>query len=296
MTNYMLRKLKKEIKNPDTSEERLIELMNMDLVLAWAVAEFGNISSDLIDKLIQAPDSYLRHSLSKNPNLTPAHLQLLCSDEWFPVSSNAVGRVIRNEVSQQIPIEWFENFIATCSDKLLLQQIKLYLMDDARTSESVLQALAQDPDENIRSWFAGSKNLTNEHALRFLKEENEETLVSLARNQQLAKSISLDISLELADKDKATLLVRWSLAGNTGAHPEALEKLLDDPHPHVRWQLANNRGLSKTALHRLSKDKDQSKFRAGDHISYPLDTYRESDRITIAQRAKWTLEFLEKKE
>jgi hypothetical protein len=152
MTEYMRRKLKKEIKDPATSEARLIELMNMDLGLAFAVAEFGTISGNLIDELIQSPDNYLRDALSRNPRLTTAHLQKLCTDEFLPARYKALRRLLWSVCHEgaDVPLEWFQNFIATCPDDLMVKQIKFHLLEDVRTSETVLQTLAQDPDEDVR--------------------------------------------------------------------------------------------------------------------------------------------------
>jgi hypothetical protein len=152
MTEYMRRKLKKEIKKPDTSEERLIELMNMDLGLAFAVAEFGAISSGLIDELIQSPENYLRDALSRNQNLTTAHLQKLCSDEFLPARYHALRRLLWRACYEgaDVPLEWFQNFIVTYNDELMVKQIKFHLLEDERTPKSFLQTLTQDPDDDVR--------------------------------------------------------------------------------------------------------------------------------------------------
>ncbi len=152
MTKYMLRKLKKEIKDPNTPESRLIELMNMDLGLAFAVAEFGNIPNKLIEELLEAPNNYLRDALSRNPNLSVRHLQHLCSDEFLPARYTALRRLLHRESKENL-LEWFEKFIVTCPDALMVKQVKLYLIEDARTPVNVLQMLAQDPDETVRQYL-----------------------------------------------------------------------------------------------------------------------------------------------
>lgn len=153
MTKYMLRKLKKEIKDSNTSEARLVELMNINRELAFAVAEFGNISSDLIDELMKSPDNYLRDALSRNPNLTVEHLQTLCADDWLPARYNALRRLLHS-VSEKVALEWFLDFLIICPDPLMVKQVKFHLINDARTPKTVLQAFAQDADEGVRQYVA----------------------------------------------------------------------------------------------------------------------------------------------
>lgn len=151
MTKYMLRKFKKEAKDPNTPESRLVELMNADLSLAWAVAEFGNISNKLIDELIKSSDNYLRDSLSRNPKLTLTHLQTLCTDDWLPARYTALRRLLNDQnMSEQVPLEWFFNFITTYPDPLMVKQVKFYLIDKARLPHEMLQTFAQDSDEGVR--------------------------------------------------------------------------------------------------------------------------------------------------
>lgn len=149
MTNYMLRKLKKEIKNSNTPESRLVELMNMDLALAYAVAEFGSISSNLIEELLGSTDNYLRDALSRNPNLSVKHLQHLCSDEFLPARYMALRRLLHSK-SDEVSHQWLQDFMTTCPDPLMVKQIKFYLVTDAPSTSSILQTLLLDADEDVR--------------------------------------------------------------------------------------------------------------------------------------------------
>jgi hypothetical protein len=158
----------------------------------------------------------------------------------------------------------FEKAIANMGKEEKLDFITNVGKHGHELSPEVLAKLADDTDEDVRSYVAVNPSTPPEALLKLASDKDEHIRQKIA----MRPSTPPEILLKLADDQSEH--VRADVASNPSLPPEAILKLASDTDLAVRQHIASNSYLSPEVLLKLANDQDQYiRQRAANSTSTP---------------------------
>lgn len=263
--------LEEEAQNPDTSPERLIELAQMDPLLALLVAENPTTPSGLLFSLTELekerwPVPYhswqadFRRIIAKNPNTPLSLLSILYATYPNEAKQNPSYPLLLLESPEVIEGLREGELLAALKEggasQELLEEASLHPSARCRecaaaavASLEALLRLAQDPEGSVRGALALRRDLPEE-VLTILSKDSEEIVrESVAAHSNTAPAVLAVLSQD-PEED-----VRLACAKNPHTPTERLFALLPESR-EMRLALAQNPKSPTTLLSQLTPKDD----------------------------------------
>ena len=261
--------------NPSVTPELLALLAkDEEVYVRRSVAENSKATPDLLKSLAKDEYDDVQQSVAENPSSPPAALKLIAQHNRrssFDAVRNANATVdvliqalkgfqpkaFSGKAGGALEKSVIENYesVQECLDSVsLLEKLGqsryarlLYAQRSA--SREILNRLAHEEDEVIRSCVAGNPNSGPELLQMLSRDGDDFVRMGVAKNPSTTPEL-----LTLLARDEKSL-VRDSVAGNVSAHP-ALLTLMAKDDGDVRKLIANNPSSSQDLLAILAKDDE----------------------------------------
>lgn len=262
-----IRSISKSIaQNPNISQDLLLELADINADNRQAIAQNPNAPHSLLLELSTDSNSTTRNYVAENPS-TPLDILLTLTNDGALKNPNfppleiyrATLKSNRSNERQQA-----STLIASLplKAKLSLNQVvegnelpaKLSIARDLQTPIDILERLAQDPNEDVRSTVANNRNLPLATLLR-LADDSSSKVRSQLIHQQFNRSTPVEILAKLADDPDSN--IRMNIARNVNTPPDILAQLAfaDDPGGWISSSLVNNPNTSVETLEYLGVER-----------------------------------------
>ena len=200
----------------------------------------GNTSTppSILTHLAQAPEWYVRQGVAGNANTPPSVLIHLVQDpKWYV--RQGVARNVNTPPSVLVH---------------LVQDPDVYVRREVawnvNTPPSVLARLAQDPNVWVRQWVVRNVNTPPSVLTRLAQDPNADVRQEVAGNIHTPPAVLT----HLAQDPKWD--VRQGVAANVNTSPAVLTRLARDPEAYVRQGIAANVNTPPSVLTRLAQDPD----------------------------------------
>jgi Leucine rich repeat variant len=208
------------------------------------VAENPNTPLDLLKSLALHPDRGIRDTVLKNPNLDPLtvyqlQLELQAQEELTQASQVLAGRPDSPYALAQVLEKGDRNAKITAARSL-------------KTPISVLEELARDVDDTVRSVVSENQNLPINSLIELTRDSNINIRANLARHRRNRQVPAL--ILERLATDEAEQ-VRSQVANNPDTPIEILNQLAQDPSFEVCRALSQNLNASEIILEIIAVQK-----------------------------------------
>jgi hypothetical protein len=231
-----------------------------------AIARNPNAPYSLLLELSKDSNSTTRNYVAKNPS-TPLDILLTLTNDGALNNPNfpplEVYRVtLANNLSNEQ--QGASALIASLplKTKLSLMQVvegnelpaKLSIARDLQTPIEILERLAQDPNEDVRSTVASNRNLPLATLLQLADDPSSKVRSQLI-HQQFNRSTPIEILAKLADDPDSN--IKMNIARNANTPPEILAQLAfaDDPGGWISSSLVNNQNTSVETLEYLGVER-----------------------------------------
>ena len=117
--------------------------------------------------------------------------------------------------------------------------------------DDLLKKLTEDPDPEVQRAAVRALRIPAGVRIELSKYQTENSRRKLAANPNTSRDLLSALAC------CAGAHVRWRVARNRSAPPEAFAVLAEDTDRDVRLQVALNKSTSEDVLHTLTKDTDQ---------------------------------------
>jgi Leucine rich repeat variant len=265
-------------RNPNTPQEIIAQIMTTKGVGRQAVSRNPNAPRDALAELAGDDSSTTRGWVAENPS-TPVHILVQLARQYTSgKKNNGIPSVRETAIKNPNfpPLERYrlliamedEQEIATThelmarrSDSLYAlaqvvekgdQKAKLTAARSKKTPIKVLEQLARDEDEIIRSVVIENSNLPISSLLQLTQDTSLNVRTSLARSRN-NKKVPVEVLERLAN-DKSER-VRALVASNPDTPVELLRKLVNDSHREVWNALTRNKNTPIDILEFLGVEK-----------------------------------------
>jgi hypothetical protein len=254
--------------HPQTPPNILRELIAKDRSHAQAIAQNPNAPRDVLLELSKDNNQLTRQYVAENPGtpldilLTLTNGSALKNPNFPPLECYRVTLANNLSNEQQQTSELIASL--PLKTKLSLTQVvegkelpaKFAIARDRQTPIEILEKLAQDPNEDVRSIVANSQNLPLETLLKLADDPSQKVRSQLVR-QQSNRSTPIEILIKLADDPDTD--IRMNIARNSNTPTEVLAKLALRKEPYeygwVTSALVNNPNTSVETLEYLGVER-----------------------------------------
>jgi Leucine rich repeat variant len=253
-------------KAPNIPQDLLLEFADINAGNRQAIARNPNAPYSLLLELSKDSNSTTRNWVAENPN-TPLDILLTLTNDGALKNPNfpplEVYRVtLANNLSNER--QGASALIASLplKTKLSLTQVvegnelpaKLSIARDLQTPIEILERLAQDPNEDVRSTVASNRNLPLATLLRLADDPSSKVRSQLI-HQQFNRSTPIEILAKLAEDPDSN--IKMNIARNANTPPEILTQLAfaDDPGGWISSSLVNNQNTSVETLEYLGVER-----------------------------------------
>lgn len=198
---------------------------------------------NIIQKLSDDPNSYVRALVAKNPNVTVDILEKLSKDkEERVVAAVAENKKSTKDILENIFNNYGKNkYILMClarnifiPEEIIFKIIKSYAINNRYVASEIIKRSNVKP--KMLDMLAESKHSRIRYHVAKCKKSSPKTLAKLAD-----------------DKD---LSIRIMVADNTKTPVKSLAKLSNDKFSWVRLCVARNKNITKDILSALSVDNE----------------------------------------
>ncbi|MBD2206121.1 hypothetical protein H6G33_28350 [Calothrix sp. FACHB-1219] len=264
-------------RNPNTPTEIINQLMTRPGVGRQAVSRNPNAPASALAELAQDTNSATRNWVAENPG-TPINILLQLAKQPLEKTSNNVanirGNIIKNPhlsarerhrillaIAEEQEITEAHQLMARRADSpYALAQVlekgdrnsKITAARSHKTPIQVLQQLAKDADETVRSVVSENANLPLSNLLELTQDSSLNVRAGLAR-KRLHKPTAVEVLQHLANDESAQ--IRAQVAANTDTPEELLRKLANDSNKEVWEALARNPNTPVDILEFLGVEK-----------------------------------------
>jgi Leucine rich repeat variant len=225
-------------RNPTIPQDLLLELADINAGIRQAIARNPNAPYSLLLELSKDSNSTTRNWVAENPN-TPLDILLTLTNDgalknpnFPPLEIYRVTLASNLSNERQNASELIANL--PLKTKLSLTQVvegnelpaKLSIARDLQTPIEILERLAQDPNEDVRSTVASNRNLPLATLLQLANDPSSNIRMNIARNSNTPP----EILAQLAFTDDPGGWIADSLVKNQNTSVETLEYLGVEQH------------------------------------------------------------------
>ena len=225
--------------NPDqyhTTSYDNIETLSSDRKTSIASSE--TTPTQVLDKLAQDKNPYVRGTVAENGSASPETLMRLAQDKNLDVrGSVALNGSAPPEALARLALDRNNN-------------VREAVAGHASTPPEVLVKLAQDRDPYVRYAVADNPKIPPEALVLMAKDRDEETRAMVADNDSTPPETLAQLAQDRNDD------VRAAVASNRSTPPETLIELARDKDSYIRAEVAFNRSAPPETLVKLAQDRD----------------------------------------
>jgi Leucine rich repeat variant len=253
-------------KNPTIPQDLLLELADINAGIRQSIAQNPNAPYSLLLELSKNSNSTTRNYVAKNPS-TPLDILLTLTNDGalnnpnFPpleiyrvTLANNLSNERQNasELIASLPLKTKLNLTQVVEGNEL--PAKFSIARDLQTPIEILERLAQDPNEDVRSTVASNRNLPLATLLQLADDPSSKVRSQLI-HQQFNRSTPIEILAKLAQDPDSN--IKMNIARNVNTPPEILAQLAfaEDPGGWISSSLVNNQNTSVETLEYLGVER-----------------------------------------
>jgi hypothetical protein len=260
-------------------QRSLSDIPNLDKDLMEALARDVNTRPNLLVELAQSSDEIVRYYVAKNTTTPPETLVQLARDSDIQVRETALKNAstplieehqafLLSQYAAQLAQEAIDERVrlnellarrpySTYALAQVLEKgdrnAKITAARNSKTPINVLEQLAQDPDETVRSVLIDSQTIPLSLRLSMTRDASVNIRCGLARKHTYRDTPTEVLELLANDESEK---VRALVAANSCTPTEVLLRLGNDPSLEVKSNLASNPNTPTNILNRLGLEED----------------------------------------